>query len=208
MKTLAFIGAGSHSDAVLPMVDHFEYRFMGYYDDKDITEYNEFPILGKLSDVKPALDNGDIDYVFIAVGDNDVRRNVYDELGKEHHGKLINIVSKTATVLSQDSLAGTGIFIGHNAFVGAKVEIHDNCVINTGAVIEHHCKIGPHCNIAPNSTLNGIVTLGEEAYIGSGAIVIQSKTICAKAMVGAGAVVVKDIEESGTYVGAPARRIK
>lgn len=208
MKKLAFIGAGCQADAVLPMVDQFEYRFVGFYDDKVTSEYDGYPVLGKLNEVKNDLDNGKIDCVFIAIGDNSVRRSVYDHLGEQYQKKLINIVSKTATILTNSSILGAGTFIGNNAYLGAKAEVGANCIINTGAIVEHHCKIGDHSTVATNATLNGVVTLGEEAYIGSGATVIQTKKICSKATVGAGAVVVKEINEPGVYVGVPAERIK
>ena len=38
-------------------------------------------------------------------------------------------------------------------------------------------------------------------------LVSNNITICGGCMIGAGAVVVRDIEEPGTYVGVPARRL-
>lgn len=45
-------------------------------------------------------------------------------------------------------------------------------------------------------------------HIGAGATVKNNLIICEKTVVGAGAAVVRNIEEPGTYVGVPARRIK
>ena len=41
-----------------------------------------------------------------------------------------------------------------------------------------------------------------------GGIPVTAETICDNAVIGAGAVVTKDITEPGTYVGIPARKIK
>lgn len=38
--------------------------------------------------------------------------------------------------------------------------------------------------------------------------IIQGIKVAAETVIGAGAVVVKDIEEKGTWVGSPAKRIK
>jgi len=42
--------------------------------------------------------------------------------------------------------------------------------------------------------------------IGIGAIVKNNVSICGDCMIGAGAVVVKDINTKGTYIGVPARK--
>ena len=44
--------------------------------------------------------------------------------------------------------------------------------------------------------------------VGSGSTIIQLVEIAPYTIIGAGAVVVKTIEDSGTYVGVPARKIK
>lgn len=207
MKKLAFIGAGSQSDAVYPMVDHFEYKFMGYYDDKDIDVYNEYPVLGKTKDVIRDLESGKINFIFITIGDNAIRRRIYEMVAANHKDKLINIISRTATILKGADIRGHGNFIGHSAFIGSQASIGENCIINTGSVVEHHTHISSHCNIGPNATINGLVTIDIETYIGSGAIIIQGKHITNNVMVGAGTLVIKNIEEPGVYVGVPCRKL-
>lgn len=51
---------------------------------------------------------------------------------------------------------------------------------------------------------NWIVKIGVSTWVGIGASVSNSLSVCSDCMVGAGAVVVKDIAELGTYVGVPA----
>ncbi|MBS6324113.1 MAG: acetyltransferase, partial [Clostridium sp.] len=45
-------------------------------------------------------------------------------------------------------------------------------------------------------------------WVGIGATVSNNVNICDHCTIGAGAVIIRDIEESGTYVGIPARKIK
>ena len=56
--------------------------------------------------------------------------------------------------------------------------------------------------------ISGNIILGSRVLIGTGAQILQGLTICDDTIVGAGAVVTKNITEPGTYVGIPARRIK
>ena len=48
--------------------------------------------------------------------------------------------------------------------------------------------------------------MGEKTWIGIGSVVSNNIDICSDCMIGAGAVVVKNIDESGTYIGVPARK--
>lgn len=53
----------------------------------------------------------------------------------------------------------------------------------------------------------GTVKVGEFTHIGAGAIVKNNVQVKEKCIIGAGAVVIKDIEEEGTYIGIPARKL-
>ena len=50
--------------------------------------------------------------------------------------------------------------------------------------------------------------MGDETWIGAGATVSNNISICSEVMIGAGAVIVKDVKESGIYVGCPSKKIK
>ena len=205
---VAFLGAGSHADAIRPLLDSNNYDFIGYFDDKDIKEHDGSPILGKMYDVLDFLRDSRINKVFVTIGENAKRKELFDYVYKEFPQAFFNIVSPDAQILTPESIVGVGNFIGHGAFVGSKARIANNIVINTRAVVEHHSQIDSHCNIAPSVTINGLCHLEEEVYVGSSATLIQVLTIASKTMIGAGAVVVKSILEPGTYVGVPAKKVK
>jgi acetyltransferase-like isoleucine patch superfamily enzyme len=50
----------------------------------------------------------------------------------------------------------------------------------------------------------GNVSVGEEAFIGANATVLQNRRIGSRAIIGAGAVVTKDVPEGVTVTGVPA----
>ena len=54
----------------------------------------------------------------------------------------------------------------------------------------------------------GTVSVGTGTWIGIGSAVINNIGITGNCIIGAGAVVTRDITEPGTYVGVPARKIK
>ena len=95
-----------------------------------------------------------------------------------------------------------------NAVINAGAKIGEHCIINTGAIVEHDNILENYVHISVGAKLAGTAHVGIATWIGIGASVSNNLSICENCMIGAGAVVVKDITESGTYIGVPARRMK
>ena len=55
--------------------------------------------------------------------------------------------------------------------------------------------------------MSGTVKIGDNVWIGTGAVVSNNVNICANVVIGAGAVVIKDIEIPGTYIGVPSKML-
>ena len=90
--------------------------------------------------------------------------------------------------------------------VPAGAKIGEHCIINTGAIVEHDNILENYVHISVGAKLAGTVHVGRATWIGIGASVSNNLSICENCMIGAGAVVVKDITESGTYIGVPAKK--
>lgn len=86
-------------------------------------------------------------------------------------------------------------------------------LFNLNATVGHDCLIDNFATVSPGACISGNVHIKRSAWIGTGATINQGTpgrklVIGARSMVGSGAVVVKDCEADGTYVGIPAKRIK
>lgn len=113
---------------------------------------------------------------------------------------------------------------------GGSVTIGNNCSLNPYAILYGHggLSIGNDVRIAarvtiipfnhafedPNvvikkqgSTRIGI-TIGDDVWIGAGATVLDGVSIASGCVIGAGAIVTKNTEVNGVYVGSPARLIR
>ena len=93
------------------------------------------------------------------------------------------------------------------AVINSGARIGSGCIINTCSSVDHDCILGDYVHIAVGSHLCGTVIVGSQTWIGAGAIVSNNMSVCSNCMIGAGAVIVKNIEESGIYIGVPARSI-
>lgn len=123
-----------------------------------------------------------------------------------------------------------GCNIGTNSFIGPFVEIQKNVKIGTGCKIQSHAFICEFVEIGNNSFVShGVVfindlfqsgcpaggdkskwkstSVGDNVSIGSNATILPV-SICDNVVIGAGAVITKDIKEPGIYAGNPAKKIK
>lgn len=112
--------------------------------------------------------------------------------------------------------------IGTNIHLGRNIYINYDCVfLDTADIwIGDYVLIGPKvCIVTPNHnfppeerrksmTLAKSVRIGNDVWIGAGAILLPGVSIGDGAIIGAGAVVTHDVPPGETWVGNPAKRIE
>ena len=111
---------------------------------------------------------------------------------------------------------------------GFNIEVGENFFANYGCTIldVNKVKIGKNCMLAPNVGIysathpikaedryNGVeygfpITIGDNCWIGAGAIICPNVKIGDNVVVGAGSVVVKDVESNSVVAGNPAKVIR
>jgi acetyltransferase-like isoleucine patch superfamily enzyme len=96
--------------------------------------------------------------------------------------------------------------IQSHAFICELVTIGDECFISHGAMFINDLFVNGSA-AGENRDLWRRTKIGNRVSIGTNATVLPV-TICDGAVIGAGAVVTKDIVESGVYVGNPARLLR
>lgn len=116
-------------------------------------------------------------------------------------------IHKTAFV-ADDVNIGIGSQILVNSTICVGVSIGISCIINTSASIDHECKIGNGVHIAPGATLAGCVEVEDYVMVGTRAIILPRLKIGHNSIIGAGAVVTKDIPANSVVVGNPGKIIK
>jgi UDP-N-acetylbacillosamine N-acetyltransferase len=201
MNSIILIGAGAHaksvSDALLAINPGIKILYVDS-NTKGGQKLYGFEIVSSLPDGMENIP------MFVAIGDNTIRRKIFDKI--DNH-PIPNIISVQAYVSPRSEL-GAGIFIGNFCHIGPEAEIGNNVIINNGAIVEHEVKIGKNTHICPGASIAGRVTIGDQVFMGVGSSVVNNVSICSNVIVGAGSTVVSNITEPGTYVGVPARKIK
>ncbi len=112
------------------------------------------------------------------------------------------------------SVIGSHAYIGRGAVIGKGVHIQSFAFICRNAAIEDNVFVGPHVVLADDKTPRA----GNRLYspqpprlcagcsIGAGAIILPGIVVGENAMIGAGAVVTRDVPGNVTVLGLPARQ--
>lgn len=200
-KQVILIGAGGNAKVIADIVIKCCDNLLGFLDDDKVGKtVLGFPVLGIVEDVRNYCHEAEF---LIAIGNNRIRKNVAEQYPLQWYTAIHPTVQ-----LGSDTNIGKGTTIMANAVVNASARVGEHCIINTGAVVEHDTIIGDFVHISPHATLCGGVKIGELTHIGASATVKNMVSVCSNVTVGAGGVVVKDISQSGTYVGVPAKWLK
>lgn len=197
---LVIIGAGGHGLVCADIAKLLGYIDINFLDD-DINKNFDYRIIGKIDDFVNYL-NCDF---FIALGNNQLRESVFKKLN-EKKCKIINLIHPSA-VIANDVKLGNGIVAMANSVVNSKCEIKNGVIINTAATVDHECIIKDFVHISPGAHLAGSVYVGERCWLGIGCTAINNIYICSDVVIGAGAIIIKSIENKGKYVGLPLRRL-
>jgi sugar O-acyltransferase (sialic acid O-acetyltransferase NeuD family) len=208
MKTV-IIGAGGHGRVVLDIFRHAHQADpVGFLDANPELLHQRVDGVEVIAAATaiPSLAARGIDSALIAIGDN-ATRNMYAQTVRAHGLRLVNAVHPKSNVADTATL-GTNVVIAAGALVCAHCRIADSVILNTGCIVDHESLVGRAAHICPGARLAGRVNVEDFAFVGIGATVIQCLTIGRAAVVGAGAVVLQDVEPFTTVVGVPARIVR
>ena len=134
---LLIIGAGGHGQCCMSIAERMKiFDKISFLDDDERYELSDI-VVGKIEDLNKLVN--EYDSVFVAIGNNEVRKKLYDK----------------ARILGYK----LPILIDPNASVSKYCYIGEGSVIFPCAVLETNCHVSKGCIISSNTTIN------REAYI-------------------------------------------
>lgn len=163
------------------------------------------PITGDHSVLPKLIKNG-VRGAIIAIGDNKIRAERFDELSAMGL-EMVNAIHPTAYIAPSARL-GRGVTVAIGAIIGTASRIGNNVIVNNGAVVDHESEIEDGVHIAPRCCLAGRVTVKRGTLIGIGSVITQYLTIGENVTIGAGSVVLEDVPDNVVAVGTPAKVVK
>lgn len=133
---------------------------------------------------------------------NKVRAEKYHESKRKGY-ELVSYVC-TRSVYWDDLEIGDNCFIFENQTIQPFAKIGNNVTMWSGNHIGHGSVIGDHCFITSHVVVSGHVTIGPYSFLGVNCTIRDGITVAKECVIGAGAVIVKDTEEKGVYIGKAA----
>ena len=196
---LIIIGAGGHGRVAFDIAKLCGYDTVAFLDDN--AKDNPL-VLGTLKDVEKYKD----DYVFfVGIGHNQTRKLITEQ--------LISVGAKIVSLIHPSAIIGGNVTIDNGVIIMAGVVINTGAtlssgvIVNTCASVDHDSFVGKFSHVAVGAHLCGGIKVGENCLLGAGSIVINGVSVEDNVTIGAGGVVTKNIEQSGVYVGVPAKRV-
>lgn len=205
MDKLLIIGASGHGKVIASMAnDSGAWRSISFLDDAKVGEtVLGFPVIDSTTNAYLYTD----DFKFIVgIGDVQIREKITQS--------LLDIQACMATIIHPSASIGLDVKIGEGTVIMPRVVINPSvtigkgCILNTASSIDHDCEIDDFVHLSPGAVLGGTVHVGYKTWLGVGSKVINNIDITNDCVIGAGAVVVKDIAFPGIYVGVPAKLLE
>jgi len=122
---------------------------------------------------------------------------------------------------------GDKSYVAAHAYITGTISAGDNCTFNVLSVVRGTVSMGDGVRIGAHTSILGFnhsiapdlpvfqqplsatgITIGDDVWIGSNAVVLDGVSIGEHSVVGAGAVVTKDVAPWSVVAGNPARRIR
>lgn len=204
---LVIIGAGGFGREVLDLVTDINasaptFDFLGFLDDGEVQVQLLQRVGARLLGHSSLLADLAASFV-IAIGTGEPRRRI-DALARSWDRAAVTLIHPSATI-------GSDVQIGEGVVIAAGVRLTTHIVVGRHTVLNLNCTVGHDVILEDYVTMYAGVHLGggclveEGATLSTGCVLLPNVRVGRGAVVGAGAVVVRDVAPDITVVGPVAR---
>jgi len=210
MKDVVILGAGGFAREVWWALEEMntecnQWNILGFIDENPDAKGKslcELPVLGGFewfkNEFKPQ--------VICGVGGNAIRRR-FAEKGSSLGLEFCTVVHPSAR-LSRFVDLGKGTVVCAGTLLTTQIKIGEHVNLNLDCTVGHDSVIESYCNLSPGVHISGQVRLEEAVTIGTGAVLLPAVRVGHDSVIGAGAVVNKDIPALSLAIGVPAKVVK
>jgi UDP-N-acetylbacillosamine N-acetyltransferase len=208
-RPLMVWGAAGHAKVVADIARLCSLRIVGFLDDLNASRNGETFCGAKVYVERSCLERfweQGIRSMAVAIGAPRIRLELAG-WASQMGFSFPPLVHPRATVAAGVELApGTVAMAG--SVINSGTSLGTQCIINTGATVDHDCVLGDGATICPGVHLGGGVQVGRAVWVGIGACVRDHLAIGDASLIGAGAVVTKNIPPAVVAYGVPARVVR
>jgi sugar O-acyltransferase (sialic acid O-acetyltransferase NeuD family) len=211
VQPIVIFGAGGFAREVLALLRDINaasnrWEVLGFIDD-------DANIAGEVRDGievlggRDWLDRRDVPvHLALGTGSPSVNRKLVADL-ERHVAGFPSLIHPSA-VLTEHVRVGRGVVITAGNILTSQIAIDDFAMLNLACTVGHDVRIGRYVTVSPGCNISGNVVIREGCDVGTGTQLLQGVSVGEWSIIGAGAVVAKDLPANCTAVGVPARSIK
>lgn len=211
MKRIVIIGAGGFGREIKTLIDQINkvkptYHIEGFYDDNEKLpkKINGLPLLGNIQDL---VQRNEVILIALGIGNPKVKQEIVEQLKGGNFAFPI-LIHPSAIIGEDDIKIGRGSVICAGNIITCNIKIGEFVTLNLACTIGHDSFLGSFSSFMPSINISGEVEINKGVYVGTGAKIINQLSIGKNSVIGAGAVVTKNIPDNCTAVGIPAKPIK
>ncbi len=207
-KDIYIFGAGTYGEAMFELAVACGYHPKGFYDDDESKKGNivmDIPVLGKLDTGSESVKNKNF---IIAIGNNQIRKAKMEHLISEN-ANLPTLIHPTAILSPTVVVSKLGCYVHANSYLWTKVHVNAFSIVSPAVIVAHHTVLEKATFVSAGSNVGAGITIRENAFIGIGSTIMTGISYIGKnTTIGAGSVVISDIQDNVVVVGNPAKIIK
>jgi sugar O-acyltransferase (sialic acid O-acetyltransferase NeuD family) len=208
-KKAIIIGAGTYGEVYSEYLSE-QYEILGFYDNNKSLHgkiVNNYMVLGSIDHAKETVKSNPEVAVFIPLGNNELRLKLFTEFIKLG-AKTPNYVHPTV-IIDRTVKVGKGVYILANSSIMPFTTLDDFTMVSMGVNIAHHARIGKACFFSQGTNVGASINIEDLSYCGIASILMTGvKTIGQNSLIGAGAVVIKDVMPNTVVAGVPAKFLR
>lgn len=209
MKSV-IIGAGTYGEVYLAYLQEAGVDIIGFLDDNPKFEGKEVhgvPVLGGISSLETLKDTDGIEAVYCPLGNN-ILRVRFLSYARELGYKTPNYIHPSV-LISPNVTIGEGVYILLGTTIMPHTVIKDFVMISMGVHLAHHNVLDEGVFLSTGCNFGASIHAHKYAYCGiSSTIMTGLHELGEDCLIGAGAVVIRDVEPKAVMAGVPAKVLK
>lgn len=204
------IGAGTYGEVYLEYLQKSDIDIVGFVDDNENLQGKTIKgvnIIGKIADLDIIKSKYRVDAVYCPIGNNNLRIKFLE------YAKKIGYQTPSyihPSVIIADSVEiGNCVYILPGTHIMPYTKIEDYVMISMGVNIAHHNLLSKGTFLSTGVNFGAGIIAKEKTYIGIGSTIMTGiHELGENCLIGAGAVVIKDVPDNAIVAGVPAKIIR
>lgn len=207
MKEIYALGVGTATPLFCEIAEEAGYKIAGLYHYKEGRKgeiVNGYEILGSFDELFSSDISGK--YFLMTMGEMSIKKELTDRI--EAKGGIVpTVVHPSAIIYKSASISDSGVIIGPGVIVQSNAIINKGVMLRDMVLVCHNAVVDEYVFVGPKALIGSCIHVSRLVFVGQSSTLISKKAneIGENALIGAGALVTKDVPANYMAIGVPAK---